>query len=703
MSEKEKFFGFTGKGLRINLTTGKVAVEPTFPRFKDDIGGTAVGYKVFWEEVAPETSCYAPENKVVIAPGALSGTGAVCSGRTTITTLWPTSYPQSLLASAHVGGELAHKLKFAGYDFVIIEGACKKPSYILIDNDKVEIRDASAVWGQGTYRSAAMLAQENRPGASIGVIGPAGENLVPMSNMIFDRSHSAGGLGSIFGKKMIKGIVVFGDGIVHIHAKPKEWEAVVDSHRKILGAHTQSIVPRNPSPMHEYFTAASRWSAYPGARWGAANPPVTITEAAMDPHDLNHIGYRTCSSEFYLGKGMWQYTVRSTGCYACPIRCYSIIRDDVTATKYGIQSITEQTCMPLYGRWWFPKLVNDMVSDVAREANLVGVQTIDDMGIWCNYGQIHRDFTTMYTKGLWKKVLPQKEYESIDWNKIENPDPSILKDILHRVAYREGEFGRWLGETTPVWLKHFGMTEEQWQKEPAALYWAVGHTKHHSNENDGQIGVVLNSMFNRDPMCHAHINFSTCGLPLALQKKIAAKYWGDESAVDGLMDYRPTSKAKMVRLQWCIARTELHNMLGICSWTAPWELSPLKEQGYIGDINMEAKVFKAVTGINMSMEELDKAALRSFVMLRLYTQRQLKTKDMRHVHDKYPEWIFMDKKGKKPFTKGTIVMDRADIEKSFDIFYDVMGFDKNGCPTEATIKNYKLDWTLPALKKEGLL
>lgn len=98
----KKVCGYTGKGLRINLTTQEVKVEATFPRFKDDIGGTAIGYKVFWEEVDPKTSCYDPENKLVIAPGPLSGTGAICSGRTAITTLWPTAYPQSLISSAHV-------------------------------------------------------------------------------------------------------------------------------------------------------------------------------------------------------------------------------------------------------------------------------------------------------------------------------------------------------------------------------------------------------------------------------------------------------------------------------------------------------------------------------------------------------------------------------------------------------------------------
>lgn len=71
MSETKKRYGYTGKGLRVNLTTGKFTVEPTFPRFNGLIGGTAFGYRVLWDEVPPDTDCYSPENKVVIAPGPL--------------------------------------------------------------------------------------------------------------------------------------------------------------------------------------------------------------------------------------------------------------------------------------------------------------------------------------------------------------------------------------------------------------------------------------------------------------------------------------------------------------------------------------------------------------------------------------------------------------------------------------------------------
>lgn len=181
MDTIQKRYGYTGQGLRVNLTTGKITKEPTFPRFKDEIGGTALGYRVFWDEVPPKTQPLDEANKIVIAPGPFSGSGALCSSRTSITTIYPTIYPMPMIASAHIGGDMAARLKQAGYDFIIIEGKSEKPVYLYINNDNFELRDAKGIWGQGTRRAQQMLADQTSPMASIAVIGPAGENLVPMS------------------------------------------------------------------------------------------------------------------------------------------------------------------------------------------------------------------------------------------------------------------------------------------------------------------------------------------------------------------------------------------------------------------------------------------------------------------------------------------------------------------------------------------
>lgn len=501
MDTIQKRYGYTGQGLRVNLTTGKITKEPTFPRFKDEIGGTALGYRVFWDEVPPKTQPLDEANKIVIAPGPFSGSGALCSSRTSITTIYPTIYPMPMIASAHIGGDMAARLKQAGYDF-IIEGKSEKPVYLYINNDNFELRDAKGIWGQATRRAQQMLADQTSPMASIAVIGPAGENLVPMSVLISARQHSGGGIGSIFGSKKLKGVVIQGDQPIHIHADKKEWQKITERNIDLFGSLNQHVVPSAPNPLFEFWAPGSRWNGMPGNVWQKANPPIILGEDMRSP---NKISYRWCASQFFLGKPQGlKIQVRNNGCYSCPLRCYSIVEDEEAA---------------------------------ARHASMVGIQTMDDLGVWCNYGQLHRDFKKMYVKGLWKKVLPEKEYNSIPWQKIEDCDASFLQDLFQRIAYRQGEMGKWLGESTPYMLGHFGIQESDWSNDGSTNYWGLGHLKHHANEDDGQVGVVLNCLYNRDPMCHGTVNFTRSGLPISVKKQIAEHFWGSGDAVDEIGDY----------------------------------------------------------------------------------------------------------------------------------------------------------------------
>ena len=696
MSEAKKY-GWTGQGLRINLTTGEITKVPTQ---KDWIGGTALGYKIFWDEVPPKTQAFDEANKIVIAPGPLTGTGAVCSGRTSVTTMYPTTYPIHEIGSAHLGGDLGAKMKYAGYDFIVIEGKAKEPVYVYVNNDDVQIRKANHIWGEGTRRAAALINQETSPTASVTVIGPAGENLLPMSVIINAKSHTGGGIGGVWGSKNLKGLAIDGDQPIHIAADKEEWEKLVNRNKELLGALTQTVVSRYPHPLFEYHSLNSRWSGMPGKQWGAANPPINVP---LDTRRLSKMAFRTNAGEFFLGDREWARHVRNNGCFACPIRCYPVIKDTATAAKYNVHPITEQTCGGLlFPIFFYPNLKNHPERNI--EIAIVGSQLMDDLGLWCNYGQLQRDMIVMYQDGYWKKLLSKEEYDSLPWKKIDDVDASAMQDFLPRIAYRKGEFGKWLGETTPVMLDHFGIPVKTWSDDHRTLYWSNGHPKHHTNEDDGQLGCVLNCMWNRDPMAHAHVNFTRSGLPIKEMKHIAKVTWGDESAVDQIGDYTPTNTYKMKRLQWVIARTELHNMLGLCSWMAPWEYFPDEKNQYVGDPNMEAKIFSAVTGVNKTGDDLDKDGIRAWMLQRVYTMRQLGSSNMRKDHDLVPGWIYTDPKDRKPFTKGTVRMDPDDINKSFDIFFEQVGCDKEtGVPTTDTLKAYRLDFVIPVLQKEGLI
>jgi aldehyde:ferredoxin oxidoreductase len=303
--------GWAGKVLRVDLTTREIRTEDTIERFMDFLGGTGIGYKVMWDEVPAGTRPYDAENRIVFAVGPLAGTSAPSNGRTAITALWPTCWPVPLVGSGHMGGLFAAELKYAGYDAIIIQGKADRPVWLMIADEKVEIRDAGRLWGQGTRRTAYAISEIMGPAAAVASIGQAGENLVPMSVLISGLSHSAGGVGSVMGSKNLKAIGVRGTGSIRIAGKKEEWEKLIKYHLSLLGGNNQHVVPNSPQPWAEFYDPASRWNASKGRRWGAAAHPVET--GTCDPHDLNRLAYRSTLAVNWLGDIAWKHTVRGNG------------------------------------------------------------------------------------------------------------------------------------------------------------------------------------------------------------------------------------------------------------------------------------------------------------------------------------------------------------------------------------------------------
>ena len=128
-----------------------------------------------------------------------------------MTTLWP-AHLDELPATGHMGGHWGPELKYAGWDSIIVQGKAATPVWIKIVDDKVTIEDASRLWGNGIYRATAEICTIMGSDAHVAAIGQAGENLCRLSNVMCDRSHSAGGAGSVMGSKNLKAIGVKGTG-----------------------------------------------------------------------------------------------------------------------------------------------------------------------------------------------------------------------------------------------------------------------------------------------------------------------------------------------------------------------------------------------------------------------------------------------------------------------------------------------------------
>jgi aldehyde:ferredoxin oxidoreductase len=253
-------------------------------------------------------------------------------------------------------------------------------------------------------------------------------------------------------------------------------------------------------------------------------------------------------------------------------------------------------------------------------------------------------------------------------------------------------------------LERWGIPEQEWKKDYRLVYWKMGHPKHHSNEDAGQCGVIINTIYNRDAQCHSHSNFTRNGLPINVQKRLAAEIWGSADALDAVGAYTPMNVYKARMAKWSLLRKELHDCVSLCNWMGPWVASPLKERDYRGDDSIESLLYSIATGDKKSRQELDQVAERIFLLHRALTIRDMETREMRTQHDTIPDWVFVDKSEKTPFTKGTIHMDREDIQKAMDLFYEEMGWDKKtGAPTAATYQRNGLGDVAEALRKKGLL
>ena len=215
--------GWTGKLLRVNLTSGKHQVEDVPQEWmREYIGGRGVADRYLYEEMDPTVDPLSPENKLIFATGPLTGTPVSCGARYMVVTKGALT---NAITTSNSGGHWGPELKFAGYDLVLLEGKASKPVYLWIYNDEIELRDASHLWGKGVWETEDTIREEiGIPALRVASIGQAGENLIRFACIMNDKHRAAGrsGVGAVMGSKHLKAIAVRGTKGISV-AKPKEF------------------------------------------------------------------------------------------------------------------------------------------------------------------------------------------------------------------------------------------------------------------------------------------------------------------------------------------------------------------------------------------------------------------------------------------------------------------------------------------------
>lgn len=229
-------FGWTGTILRVNLTSGVITREATDPEMaRLYIGARGLGTKIMEQEVDPTVDPLSPDNKLIFAPGPLSGTFAPSMGRYDVVTKGPLT---GTIAASNSGGSFGPELKMAGYDLLIIEGRAKNPVYLWIEDNRVELRDASHLWGKWVPDTTDLIRAETEEEAKVACIGPAGEKLVLFACIMNEMHRAAGrsGVGAVMGSKNLKAVAVRGHGTIPI-AQPETFNAAAMKARAKIQAH----------------------------------------------------------------------------------------------------------------------------------------------------------------------------------------------------------------------------------------------------------------------------------------------------------------------------------------------------------------------------------------------------------------------------------------------------------------------------------
>lgn len=202
--------GYNGKILHIDLTTKVVSVEEPGENFyRRYLGGSAFISYYLLKELKGGEDPLGPENPLIFAAGPLTGVPVSGTGRNSVGAKSPLTNGQG---NAEVGGFWGSELKRAGYDAIVIKGKSTVPVFLWIEDGKVEIKDASHLWGKTTKDCQDMLKKELGDGVRVCQIGIAGEKLVRFANIVNDLNHAAGrcGLGAVMGSKKLRAIAVRG-------------------------------------------------------------------------------------------------------------------------------------------------------------------------------------------------------------------------------------------------------------------------------------------------------------------------------------------------------------------------------------------------------------------------------------------------------------------------------------------------------------
>jgi len=633
-----------GRIVRVNLATGEVAQEVISQEFRTKyLGGRGLGAKLLWDLAPVGVEPFSAKNPLIFACGALSGTGAPCSGRLTVTTKGPMT---GGYLKSNVGGKLGVTLRMAGYDALVLLGKRATPCYLLIDGEGIHIKDARPVWGQGVKDTCIFLCQELGVDISIACIGPAGENLVKFASIMVDAYHALGrgGVGAIMGSKNVKALVIReGVGAVSV-ADPTAFGDAVAESRDAL--YTDGIQP----DLYLYGTARD----------------IDLLEKFQILPSYNHQrGGFEGQSVAHLSGREWSdgYVKRRVACGACIYACHRL---------------TEVSSGPYQGTFsGGPEA--EAITSLGTANGITDLEAIMKANEICN--DLGMDVTSAGATIGWLMETCERGIlgkEATDGINVVWGNAKAQETLLRKIAGRAG-IGDLLAEGTKRASEKVGSDSWEWALQARGLE----QTK---VELRGAKGYALSFAVNPRGPDHLHAQVLTefGGTPEAVAKGI--EITGDEKFV------RPEIYEKRAELvRWHEDMYTVSDCLGICSFatTAAYGIDEIKS----------AKLFQAFCGIPLDAEGITRAGKRILTLERMYNLREGHrgrlddTLPWRVMHEELPEL-------RKRVGAELSRVSPERLDRMLDQYYVLQGWDQQGKPTIATLTTLELDFTISVLERQ---
>ena len=644
----------TGVNLEIDLSRGNIEREGTDPRLTElHLGGLGTNAKILWDRVPPEVEPFSPDNLLIFSAGLLAGTPAPSANRTIVSTFSPQTL---LMAYSMMGGFWAPELKHAGYDKVIISGRSPSLVYLWINNDKVEIRDASHLQGKGSLETAELIREElKEPKAQVATIGLAGENRVYFASIEQGKSSASRlGVGAVMGDKKLKAIAVRGKKDVNI-ARPDEFMELCNEVLKYIQYRAENPVKGVPPVLAGL--GAPQEMAIHDEEWHTTN------------FAWGNARYRR--KDFWTEETAKKWTEilentreRLISCYNCPLKCGGTIN---------------YPGLPTYMMKCYSKLTYTMAAMSDLDFGLRIAQRATEYGVDAfSTPQVMAFALELYEAGILTEQdmpgMPSDTEGRFSW-------------LLDRIVRREG-IGDVLANGTYWAARQIGKGAE-----------AYAHNNIKKHEQLPLKLGMLNPIYFLMYCTGEKINitqiegqFPQAPFPTREEREEFVKDWvqvPDEKFKQYFLDwdprgersnpYYPTIEASCEIVDWQETMHYIDDATGICAGSSSF---PLKPPYHIHNL---PRVISSATGMDIDEAGLWEIAKRNRTLIRaINVRRGLRRKDEKPPED---HW-------KKRF---------PELEaKLLDEYYKFKGWNNQGIPTKETLDELGLDYVSEDLERRGI-